>query len=576
MEYTIYKTYFSGPEQESITKIRDSAEFTHRFITLLGSNEVLKDQFYQKIFETTKKIQAPGFCDEIEEKDTNLPEFKGAKIFFDDATEEKAIWCNTEDIKTKELNVSSIALRNLIKYSSKIIFFIEFSDYGKLKQSESILLEILNDKDLILDLEVLVCINIISARFKLETLKENISQNYFKDLNLFSKNLKFEFIKYSDDDTDALEFFNESWIAEVKRCSKKIDLTNFFKDIKCTEDDLRTQSIAQAIDIPSNIDEILGLPAQKENIEKNPDIEELENEKTEPEKQETNLSYYQVIENNFENYVNNNCLSKTDLENWKNSKEEEINKELEIIKKIYQKRLNFFKTEERFKNFLSNNKIEVCNYIPDNRNDSESKIKYWVNQFISKKCGNHDQKDQLYVALSKIAKEFLYTVVENSLNESSNYLEKYLTEIKDDCIQLIKEFKSAPYKVEVDSDFCKLKQKWQKNNMMKYYAKEIESCETLNKRIEEFSTLLNTIKSQIPELNFKVMSCIKCGKLGTMKSENNVNFISLKELDTDGQSRKIKCESCRKEFEAIEFKGKNYHFDIDENGQVNLIKLAHY
>ena len=581
MEYTIYKTYLSNPEAELILKVRESSEYTNGFITLLGSDEVLKDKFYQKIFETAQKSKALKSHEVNEDKsrvnETNLPNFKGAKILFDYTTEEKTIWCNTEDLTTNKLKESCVALRNLIKYSSKIILFIEFSDYAKLKSCEAIFSEILNHKDLIEDLEILVCIKIISARWKLEKIRQDINQNYFKDLRMAPNNLKFEFIKYSyDDDADDFEFFNESWISGVKRCSKKLDFSKFFEEINYPEINDKLRGKVLAMDTSSDINEILGLSANRDITENNPDIQKLEKGKHKSQKQEANLSYHQVMETNFENYVNDNCLTKNDLESWKASKEEEINKELEIIKRIYQKRLSFFETEERFKKFLNKNKIEICNHIPASGNDYESKIEYWVNSFIEIESNNHSLQRQINHTLCKIAKEFLYTVVEKLINESNAYLEKYLSKINDECIQLIKEFKSAPYKVEVEYEFTKLKRKWQDNLMMKSYARENESRGTLNKRIEEHRTLINSIKSQIPALDFKVMNCIKCAKLGTMRSEDHIDFITLDELNTDAKSRKINCVSCKVKFRAIDFKGKIYHFDIDENNHVNLIKMALY
>ena len=204
MNYTLYESIYSHCDVEGLKLIKSLPEEKYSFVLLIGINEDKKNKFYQEILKQSKLATQ----DEPEGNEKELEQFlvvdqKGAGFYIDEtSSDNKIIWCNTENITVNNFKDHLIYLRNIARYCSKIILFIEYTDNSRIIKCENFLNELLLPQSQFEDIDLLLCIDMVNPSLNFTKNKNNISENHFKNLKSITRNFNIEYLENEDDDLD--------------------------------------------------------------------------------------------------------------------------------------------------------------------------------------------------------------------------------------------------------------------------------------------------------------------------------------------------------------------------------------
>ena len=565
MNYTLYESIYSHCDVEGLKLIKSLPEEKYSFVLLIGINEDKKNKFYQEILKQSKLATQ----DEPEGNEKELEQFlvvdqKGAGFYIDEtSSDNKIIWCNTENITVNNFKDHLIYLRNIARYCSKIILFIEYTDNSRIIKCENFLNELLLPQSQFEDIDLLLCIDMVNPSLNFTKNKNNISENHFKNLKSITRNFNIEYLENEDDDLDTSCLLTQLQPNQLTKDLRKVSCAKFLESID--EPPIKAAPIVNneptGFFQEEDFDRELGLNLNPDNAE---NYNENQNYSIET-KESSSSDYYDEKKKNFLNYLSDYCKSETELENWKTSKISEIKKEKEVIMKVYEERKKFFSIHKDIKTFLQDHKLEITEYKKRSSENNESLINYCIEKFKDSFPEHEISDNSIQLSLSKIVKDFIYNDVDIILNNIDSNLKKIIDNAKEQFIDHMKNFKYAPYKYEIDLLFERCKAEWFTTLNESCLILKAECNKTLEIRIEEMEAHLRTIKSQIHELNFKIMECIYCDYLGSMniENENDIQFICIDDLKGNVMDSNVHCSHCGERFKAIEFKYKNYEFEID-------------
>lgn len=563
MNHNLYESIYSDCNIEGLKIIRSLPEEKYSFVLLIGINEDKKNYFYQEILNQSKLETANSSEENEIILESTIIDQKGAYFCIDEvSSENNIIWCNTENIMKNNYKDHLVYLKNIAKYCSKIILFTEYTDNYRILRCENFLNELLVPHSLFEDIDILLCIDMVNPSLNMTKNKNNIEINHFKILKSITKNFNIEYIENDDDDLDTSCLFRHLRNSQLASNLKKTSFANFLENIdepplEATKifDTRLTQTFEE------DINERLGLNLKSDYIDK---YNESQNHSKHTE-ESTISDYYNQKEKNYLNYLNDHCKSEKDLENWKLSKENGISEEKEVLMKVYKERKNFFNIQKDLKTFLEMKKVEISEYKKRSSENIESLIKYCLAIFQNSFFENQIPDNLFHPSLSKIVKDFIYSDVENTLNNNDLILQQIIDGAIKDFKMLLGKFKSEPYNYDVDSKFETYKKDWSISIDKNCSVLKNECNKTLEIRIEEMEILLETIKSNVHHLDFNVMECINCCYFGSMYSLDDIQSISMELFKTDFKDAFVYCSKCDMISKVIDFKNRKYEFEIDSS-----------
>ena len=566
MNTTLYESIYSYPNPEGLKIIKSLPVEEYSFVLLIGINEDKKNKFYQEILKQSKLSNSNSLdANEMEIEESSIMDQKGACFCIDKTSlENKIIWCNTENIPNNNFKDHLVYLKNIAKYCSKIILFIEYTHNSKLVQCDTFLNELLIPQSNFKDIDLLLCIDMANPSLNSRKYKQSINSDYFKTLKSLTQNFKIQYLD-DDNDLDTSQLLQQLRDSPLTSNLKKASFSNFLDII----DEPPIKIVKENFNIPckeEDIDKILSLDS-KPNI----NIENAESQIHIVDKEvATPLDYYDEKMKNYLNYLSDYCNSEKELENWKSSKEDKIRQEMEVILKVYEEQKKYLSIKKDFEIFLQTNKVKITEDKIKSSQNIESIINKLIKEFQNSFPSYKISENLMNSRLSKTVKDFIYNDVEIIIINRDSNLKKIINRASEDFSQLLKNFKNKPYKFDLDKLFKKRKEEWFRSLKESCSILITECTETLEIRIAEMEKLVRTIKSQIPELDFRIMECIMCSYLGSMKSANGIDFITINDLNTEIMDQNIRCDQCWREFKAIDIVGKDYEFEIDS--RTNAIK----
>ena len=569
MNCVLYSNEFSSPNQETISRIK-SLKTPYWLGLIIGTCGTPKNIFYEKIVKS------------LNNQNTISP--TGAELFFDKNNQEiNKIWCNTADIVSRNFSSNHLYLRNILKYSSALIFFFEYTKDSDINENASFLSNLLNFKS---NADIFICIKIASSAMTSKRLEERTNLNKFKLPN--SKSPQLIIIEYENGSLDSLSCINELKILKKNLSNSKLTLNprNFFKNFEnppqdqikkpiCDSDpSLELLEIEKQINQARLLEESKKLNESNSKISKRFSINSLDSTSFSSfssisESQASKISSHnEEIKNITSNYLRDNHQTLKSLDSWYSNKKKDFQIQKDIIERVCHKHSQKFKLESDFKDFLESHKIEICNIRESAGSTIESTLSYIMKTFLN----NINQKNDSEF-LVNIAKGFLYQEIEVLKNTRLNDLNLEIDEIRNKVIEMVSLFKKDPYKYRIDENFKLLKNKYQNNKILESKGLQRSSVETLKTRLDEFEKTIFCIKKSIPSLRFDLMICLKCNLKGKLRVNDRI-MSNIRELCIDNigdksiEKLKLRCSSCNQEYSGKELLNKSYEFQMDYDERI--------
>lgn len=543
MKYILYHDPCLPPVEDTINLIQNLNSETYKLILLLGTEDFHKENLFTYIQKSSDNILDNPITSLVPDKlssnhaNIGLAKKNAAEIYIKTNKNQSAdIWCLTENLINNRDKDKNKYISTILPYSSKVIFFFELSNKKSLKKSLRIFEKLIR-KQCPIDFEVLICIKILDLNQNIEIIKQDLKTR-LANIEKIVKTIDIFYIENDNQEFDGkLLSFIESSFQETRHFQTR----RFMSDEKHED--------AEELIVKTNNENF-----QEENLDSNP-----------------KLSYLTQLEQNYANYLKDNCSSEDYLEDWLNSKTEELNKELNVIQEVFELKKQTFLTQTRFNEFLDIKKFEICSQSQQNKNDIKLTLAFIFEEF-DEFClvnnYNYEMNENLKSILQIRAKDFIYNEIENLKNNSYKNLMKKIDEFHKNIVTDIMKFKQSPYKYNINKFFNEHKADFYKFVKFDKDALGHENKKIFESRIEEYENLILSIRKSAPVLNLELLFCPKCNKKGTIrvisKVKKDIKKFTVFDADSNIKNQiEFKCIKCKEDFAGPKLLNSEYEFEVD-------------
>lgn len=595
MQKTLYSSSDSNPNEELVSMIK-SFQGEYFLGLLVGMSGTPKNIFYQNLKANTLKESEKTTKSSNEVRKSIIQQstkpcrlHKGAEIFIEESkNSNKRMWCNTDCIRNFGSIDDYTYIRNIAKYSSVIICFLEYNNENEIKDSIKFFSSLCETER---NNEKIFCIKITSPDIKLhQSLNTDLKFELYKSYQYKVLPKTFT-IGYENGELNTKSCLNELFKLQNSTLKSPLLLKpkDFFKTIEETaqNNSIKKQKIAESLILKTK--EIENKEKIAAETRTNPDSINstnfshncIEDSKSLIEDEQKNNSFSSFNTSNdtnpkFENSLNEEIsksyLSIIDtyttvksLDSWYRTKMLEFKNEEDMIEKVYNKKYQELDLEYKFKEFLLENKVKICNLRASNGSTIESTLNSIFEKFYKKKSSPSQ-------ALINIAKKFLYDEIDIMSNVSVLNFNLVIDELKKSVADMISCFKKDPYKYRIDEKFRDLKNQYS-INIFKDQALADENFKKLNRRIDEFESTIRCIKKSAPALNLSLLYCFYCNAKGI--NDNSSRWGSrTKELKIDDigkeeiENKIFSCINCQNSYIGSDLLNSSYDFQMNSSEKI--------